>query len=70
MAITIEKELYLFDGDTEEQSGEMHSVVRMFTTGDNRVMLEMDDGDEYAFCDLSDYEKELVVAHLVNECIV
>ena len=66
--MTIENEIFLFDGDTEKQLGEMHSVVRVFTTGDNRVMLEMSNGDEYAFSDLSDFEKELITAHIVNEC--
>lgn len=60
------KDLYLFDGDTETQSGEMHSVVRIFTTPENKVVLEMDDGDNYDFCDLTEYEKELVVAHIIN----
>lgn len=51
----------LFDGDTENELGEMHCVESIAIDADGEVILNMDDGDTWEFSDLSDYEKSLVI---------
>lgn len=59
------KNIYLYDGDTENQLGEIHQVVNIINT-ENGVVLEMDNEDQYHFSELTDYEKELVLSELIN----
>ena len=59
------KNIYLYDDDTENQLGEIHQVVNIINT-ENGVVLEMDNKDRYHFSELTDYEKELVLSKLIE----
>lgn len=58
-----DRELILFDGDTEKQEGESCKVLSLNTDGELNLSIKVDylNGDEmWAIEDLTDYEVELI----------
>ena len=61
-------DIALYDGDTETESGELHSVEEIIIDG-TEISLVMDDGDTWDYEDLSQQRERLHPALLSGQGI-
>lgn len=66
MNINIEDcRIHLYDGDTETQSGECIGIKNIVIT-ENLGYLEMENGEQWSFGDLDDFERELIIENIAD----